>query len=237
MNKKDINIWKNIAFKTNSYRKNFDLIVDGDNVVTEYFGTISELRITEAKPPIPIGEYGFSVWNISLAKMLNININKLISIYKQENTYNELNEIENKVFDVNKYHKIIFVHSLIIHPEYRKIGVTEEFVEYLYRDFYYKDAAIIALIKPIQDNTINFDTYFKKKISIKISTSDDLGYNTIPAVEYYSLNKLTDKDNEASKYRLFSIAMKCGFQRIKESNLFIFNPDIIIERIKEKWSN
>jgi hypothetical protein len=226
-------VWKNVSFQTKSYRKNFDLIINGDNIITEYAGIISLLRLDEMKPPIFIGEYNFSTWNISVAKLLNININDLISSHKQEDTYVEYLNLNDKMFE--KYNKIVFIHNLIIHPEYRKIGISEEFVEYLFRDFHSDDTIILALVKPIQDNTINFDSYFTKKFNTETVNDDDSGYNTVAAVDYYSLDKLTDKDNESSKYRLFSVAVKCGFQRIKESNLFKFNPEIMIERMKKKY--
>jgi hypothetical protein len=227
-----------IVFDTQALRKNFDIVPKScDNIITEHTGTINEIRSIEKKPPIFIGEYGFSVWNILLAKMFDININKIIESYRIETTYNEIMTlIEDKIFDIYSYNKIVFVHGLIVHPDYRKIGITEEFAELLYRDYYADDIAIIALAKPIQNNRIDFNSHYKNKmIRIRSKLGDYDKFELIPAIEYYSLNQLMEKkDSEANKYRLFAVANKCGFQRINNSSLFLFKPDVIIDRIKEK---
>ena len=237
MDKRGWNIWNELTFKTQGYRKNFDLVTENENLITEHSGTISLLRITESKPPLIIGEYGFSVWNISLAKMLNVNLNNLIKSYKSENTYDEIMVlINNKEFDVNKYNRIIFIHGLVIHPDYRKLGITEEFIEFMYRDFYADNVAIIGLFKPIQNNLIDSDYYFKRhlvKVRNKMGSPE---HELIPATEYYSLNQLVEKtDTEMNEYKLFAVAKKCGFNRIDGSHLLLFNSEIIIERIKEKY--
>jgi len=239
MDNKGWDIWTNLAFKTQGYRKNFDLVTENENIITEHNGTISVLRIPEHQPPLTIGEFGFSTWNISLAKVLNINLNKLIKAYKAENTYEELQKlISNKEFDVGEYDRIVFIHGLVIHPDYRKLGVTEEFIEAMYRDYYADNVAIIGLVKPLQDNEIDADFYFRQKVvHIRKNFGITVDYDIIPAKEYYGLDKLNEKkDIESNEYRLFSVAARCGFQRIGNSHLFLFNPETIIERIIEKKS-
>lgn len=237
MDKKSWDIWTNLAFKTQGYRKNFDLVTENENIITEYNGTISILNIPERKPPIIVGEFGFSVWNISLAKMLKIGLNKLVKAHKAENTYEELMRLMNeKKFNIKDYDRIVLIHGLVVHPNYRKSGITEEFVEMMYRDFYAENIAVIALVKPIQDNEIDADFYFRQKmVHVKKILGVTLDYDVIPAIQYYGLDKLMEKkDVEANEYRLFSVATRCGFMRIDDSHLFILNPDKAIERIKEK---
>ena len=179
----------NIVFKTQSFRKNFDLILKNENIITECEGTISELRISERKLPLVIGEYGFSVWNISLAKLLNIDLIKLIKSHELENSYDELIKlIENNKFSIFNYDKIVIIHTLLIHPDYRKSEITEEFIECIYREYHSNNTAIIALVKPIQDNIIDSDFYFNHKtISIKNKIGNTNECNLIPTIEYYSL--------------------------------------------------
>ena len=236
MNRNDWNLWNNLTFKTLGYRKNFDLVSVNENIITLYDGMVSEIRMEKRKPPRPVGEYSFSVWNIDLAKKLGVDLERLIEVHDTENTYNEMYDVIKKnVIDVRDYKRIVFVHSFILNKNYRKHEITQEFVEMLYRDFYSEDTAIIMLVKPFQDNPIDADFYFNRKY-VKIKESlDDSDSRMISATEYYSLNELLKKeDSETNEYKLFALASKCGFKRINESYLFIFSPENILDRLKKK---
>ena len=239
MNRTDIKIWSNISFKTCAYRKNYDLITINENIITEYDGTVSLLRISEKKSPLIIGEYGFSVWNIELAKMLKINLNKLIAAHNIEDIYEELRfVIKNRLIDINDYKKLVLIHSLVLRADSRKHEIPEEFVEMLYRDFHADNTLIIALVKPFQNNAINFDYYFKRKtVMINNKIGDVKEKDTIPASEYYSLKEFGDKtDREFNEYKLFSVATRCGFSRIGESFLFRYEPTKTIDRLIDKFN-
>lgn len=235
MERQDWNLWNNITFKTQGFRKNFDIINANENLITEYDGSISELRLKNRKPPIPIGEFGFSVWNIGLGSRFAVNFNKLIKEHALEDTYSELMRvIKKKEINVNDYKKIVLVHTFILNKKYRKRGITEEFVEMLYRDFYAEDVAIIMLVKPFQNNLIDADFYFNRKYVYFREKIEDVP-QAIPATEYYSLHELVEKDDvEINEYKLFAVAHRCGFQRINESYLFLFSPEKIEERMIEK---
>lgn len=236
MNKEDWELLSNITFKTQSYRKNFDIINSDENFITEYDGTVSEIRLTKRKPPRPIGEYGFSIWNIDLGKKFDVDFIKLIQKHSFENTYDELvRVIKMKEINVLNYKKIVLVHTFILHKDYRKREITEEFVEMLYRDFYCDDVAIIMLVKPFQDNVIDADFYFNRK-TVLIRESFDFSVTiSVPATEYYSLNELLKKeDTEFNEYKLFAVANRCGFKRINGSHLFLFSPKKIVERMRNK---
>jgi hypothetical protein len=238
MNSNDWKLLVDITFKTQSYRRNFDLVNENESFITECDGTISHIRLSEHKSPVQVGEYGISIWNIGMGMNFGVDFYKLLSKHQIEATYSELNSIiENNLFDFKKYDKVILIHSFILREDYRKRGITEEFVELVYRDFYDKRNIIIALVKPFQDNPIDADYFFHNKI---ISVRDD-GSNKvdkIPAVEYYSLNNLLiKKDTEMNEYKLFSVATKCGFVRIDDSHLFMLSPEKTIERMKEKQKN
>lgn len=234
-----MNLWENITFKTQCYRKNFDLTNDNENIITECEGKISEIKISEHKPPFIVGEYGFSVWNIKLGKKFGVSMdfNRLIKEYADENTYDELLVlIKNKRIDITKFDKLVLVHNLVIHPVYRKHEICEEFVEMLYRDFYDDNVCILMLVKPFQDNPIDRDFYLNRRF---VELKEKLGMGEAPklirASEYYSLNDfLEKKDVEMNEYKLFNVASKCGFIRIDESYLFRFTPDKTINRILER---
>ena len=193
MKRLDWNLWSNIAFKTQGYRKNFDIINTNENFITEHDGIITQIRLIKHKPPRQVGEYGFSVWNIGLGKRFAVDFNKLIKEHAFEDTYDELiGVIKKKEIDIKDYKKIVLVHTFILKNDYRKRGITEEFVEMLYRDFYADDVAVIMLVKPFQDNLIDADFYFNRKYVLvreNIKTKGDV----IPATEYYSLNELMEK--------------------------------------------
>lgn len=236
MNRMDWNLWSNITFKTQTYRKNFDLINENEKYITECDGTISEIRINKRIPPRPVGEYGFSVWNIKLGNKFNVDFNKLIKEHAIENTYDELIDVINKnEININDYKKIVLIHTLVIHEDYRKRGVVDEFIEMIYRDFYDDDVAIIILVKPFQDNPIDADFYFNRKVVMVRDSLDIKEAIGVPAKEYYSLNDLVKNDDtEIIEYKLFAIANRCGFNRINESHLFIYNPDKTINRMETK---
>jgi hypothetical protein len=237
MNKENGIIWDNLTFKTINYCKNFDLVNDNENIITEHAGTISEIRIVEHKPPIIAGEFGLSVWNIELGKKFNVNFNKLIEEHKFELMYSELMKIiQNKNIDIEKFDKLILVNNLMLHPNYRKHGVTEEFVEYLHRVFYAKNDAIIALVMPFQNNPVDADFYFNQQtVEIRHSLQKTHEFETIPAHIYYSLNEFQKKtDKELNEYKLFSVATKCGFNRLDNSYLFIYSPEKIFQRMLKK---
>lgn len=236
MKTEDLKLWNTITFKTQSYRKNFDMINDNENFITECDGTISEVRLLKRKPPLHIGEYGFSIWNIELGNQFSVDFNKLITEHSFENSYKELiGLIKNKKIDIQKYKKILIIHSLVINKKYRKHEIVEEFIEMIYRDYYDKNVAIIFLVKPFQNNPIDYDFYIKRKhIFIRDSVLNNDGTN-VSAAEYYSLQEFLDKkDTELNEYKLFAIATRCGFKRIDESHLFIFSPEKINKRLVEK---
>lgn len=235
MERQDWNLWNNITFKTQGYRKNFDIINTNEKFITEYEGTISELRIDERKPPRPVGEYSFSVWNIELGEKFDVDFNKLVKQHGADDLYKELIEsVINNEFNIHDYKKIVLVQTLVLNKNYRKHGITEEFIEMLYRDFYCNDVAIIMLVKPYQNNLVNTE-YFKHKKVIVNETLKAVNAIGVPATEYYSLNELlNNEDIELNEYKLFAVANKCGFQRLNNSHLFLLSPEKIGARMLEK---
>lgn len=237
MEYENIKLWSNLTFKTRSYRKNFDLVTENENIITEYEGSVSELRIGEGKRPFIIGEYGFSVWNIGLAKLLNIDLNEILKAYSIENAYSELKQaVDSEEITLHKYKKVVLIHSFIVRADYRKRGVTEEFIEAMYRDFYDDETTIIMLTKPLQYNQIDDDYYRNHKFVTLLNNISDIDEaERIPAYEYYSLNDLYVKnDIEYNELKLFAVADRCGFVRIDETHLFLFIPDKTVVRMLMK---
>ena len=104
MNKTNSTLWNNLTFKTQNYRKNYDIINLNERFITECDGTISQLRLDERKPPRTVGEYGFSVWNIESGKQFNVNFDNLFREHAFEDTYGELIDVirMNKI-NINDY--------------------------------------------------------------------------------------------------------------------------------------
>jgi hypothetical protein len=236
MDKNDVSFWSNLTFTTECRRKILDFGIDDENIITPFEGNISILRLSESKPPYIIGDYAFEVWNIETAKLLNIDILKLANDMSCIGTYKEfINLIENKLINVFNYKRIIFIHSLIIHENYRKQGITEEFIEYIYRDYDSKENLILAFVKPIQANSFYNELCDEKTVQVIDRTDDKYVYDNVVASDYYSLNNVQKKeDNEINEYKLFALVQRCDFERIGESYLFKFTPNKTIKRLKEK---
>lgn len=237
MDEKKWNVLNKITFKTQGYRKNFDLITKNENIITEYVGDISLLRISQKKLPIIIGEYTFSVWDISLARLLNIDLENLLNAHHMIDAYNELSNAINKgIIDVITCNKIVLIHSIVIHSDFRKMEISEEFVESIYRDFHSPETLILAHVRPFQNNIHDLEYYTKfKNVVIPNDFSSENKYKSISAINYYSLQKFIDKpDIEKNEYKIFAVANRCGFTRINDSHIFQLIPDTIINRIKNK---
>lgn len=238
MTLEDIKLWNKISTKTTLFHKNYDMIELNDNIISEYDGTIAMLRFEEKKQPLTIGEFTISVWNLDVVNFYEGNVEALLGKYLDEDTYFEFNRVINETnYDFLKYKKIIFIHSLILRPDFRKRGVTEEFIEFIYRNFYADNHAIFALVKPIQENYINSVFYSnEKKVKFAIYNEDNVvSYESQSAFEYYSLNNEYEKnDEELNHYKLFSVASKCGFKRLGDGFLFEFDPSMTVKRLMKK---
>jgi len=231
MNLIDYHILENITFNIHSYRNNFDFIYDFDNIITECDGFISLSRMNEKKLPLTIGEFNLSIINISLLRLLKIDLVSLLNNYSFMRIYNEiLNLINKNNIDITKYDKIVLIHSLVIQKEYRKHGITEEFIEMIYREYYSEKTLILALVLPFQYNEIDFDYYHKRRKLVNENNNTKTS-----AFNYYKLDEFLYKnDMETNEYKLFTLFSKCGFNRICDSIIFQFNPDTIINRITDK---
>lgn len=232
-----MNQFEDITFKTLSYRKNYDMIVKNENIITELEGTITNLRIEKDKLPELIGEFELSIWNVRVANLLRHNLYELLKSEEGVNTYDELSNIVSQgKFDLNKYNKIVFVHTLLIRDDYRGTGITEEFVEYLYREYYNDDnTIIIALVKPFQNNRPDYLYFINERV---VRSKDELHGNEkiSTTLEFFSLNKFIEKDDdEMNEYKLFSAAKKCGFKRMNDDfHLFELDTDIVEKKLISK---
>jgi hypothetical protein len=233
----DIRFLSKLTFKTTAYRKNYDFITQDENIITECEGTISVLRLKEKKHPLIIGEYAFSIWNIELANMLKFDLYKLLKKFHSEDTYDELKSIvDSGLFDMMKYKKIVLLHSLVVHADYRKMFVTEEYIESIYRDYYDDGVAILALVKPYQNNGNDKEYYEEKLLKLLSAVKDTNNFENITASDYYSLKDFETKDDtEINEYKLFSVATRCGFNRIGDTHIFKFSPTKTVNRLLSKY--
>jgi hypothetical protein len=218
---------------------NFDFFCGNDNIITECGGEIlytNKERILERKLPILIGEYSLSVWDIDLANLFDLNIINLISDNPHPLYEELLALINSNDFKINQYSKLIIINSLLIHKDYSNKGITEEFIETMFREYYNDKNAIIAYVIPFQNNPMDKNDYIKEKTVLIKENNDNKTYT---ANEYYGLSRFLDKkDHETNKLKLFSLATKCGFIRLDDkSNLFLLKQDKVLKRIFEKFNN
>lgn len=237
---KNAELWENISFKTTLFHKNYDLVVNNENIITDMEGEISKLNIGKRKLPDLIGIYDLSSINLHIARLLNHDgvdaIGSRGYLWPNERLIESFSELHDLIVDkqinLNNYDKIILIHMLTISKKYRGLNVVNEFMEYVYRNHYNERVGIFAYVKPFQNNYIGKTDYLygrKCKQDDKIST----------AHEHFLLNDFYDKtDYEINCYKLFSVANKCGFNRIDDNkNLFIFDPTKIIKYMKSKLTN
>lgn len=241
INKENLKLWDEITFKTISYTKNFDFLLSNEQFITEYDGEISKIRFDEKKPPLLIGEFGISVWNFDLSNLLAIDLKPLLKEYSLDiDSYNEIHDLLiNKKLSLESIDKLVIIQHFLIKTEYRKRGISEEFAEFIYRNFYTtKNVMILMLVKPIQNDPMNYDYYFNlRSIKERLMVGDENQYKIIPASKYFNLEEFLEKeDNELNNYKLFSLANKCDFKRISNSHIFEFKPNKIINRIQKKHS-
>ena len=234
MNKEQYITIRDLSFKTIGYHKNFDLMITGESIINEYEGKISKLQILQKKLPLQVGEYSISTWDLDLGRKLKVNIFELFQIHADEPTYDEFNKLikDNQSY-VNDYNKIVFIHSLILTEDYRKKQIVEEFTEFIYREYHNEKILIVALVLPVQYNSESLNFY----TNINWIINQDDNSLKLPASKYYGLDKIIsdNPDQELNEIKLFSVAQKCGFERIDESYLFKLNPTKIIERLEVKW--
>ena len=229
-------ILNKLTFKTISYNKNTNIIFRDDSFVTEYEGIITKLRIEEEKPPLQIGEFSMSQMNVDIAKNFNADINSFLLKRVKEDCYTDLAWlVKREKFNFNEFDKVLFIHNIIIRPDHRKLGVTEEFIEYIYRTFFRKGIKIIFLVKPFQLKKDDFNYFMQEKvIDVRIRISDR-SLQSFPAKSYYALDDLMQiNDIELSEYKLFALASRCGLYRINDSYVFEFEPEKIIKRLQRK---
>ena len=224
-------LWKDITFKNTSYRKNYDLASPNDSIVTECNGTIHKTNTNLKEPAILIGEYAISIWDLRLGQLLTKRILDILKYYKNETVYSSLiKEIKRGNVQIDNYDRLVIVHSLIIHPNYRKNSLPEEFLEMVYREWYHDKCIIIIHTKPIQYNKGNYDYYFNH---LKVEPMK--GIEPTPAVDYYGLSSfIADKDEERDHYRVYGVAKRCGMNRVGRSNLFTLSPEWSINRVIQK---
>jgi len=239
---KDLDVLKKIIFKSKTYYRNFDFIDNNELFISEHQGIISYNRMDENKYPLQVGEYYFTIYNTGLAKLCNIDLikNNLLK-HKNEGSYVDLIDIikhsNNFKKNIKTYNKIIYINNFILKDEYKKLGITEEFSEFLFKNYYDDNTLILWLIKPIQLILDDFEYFMKEKI-IEVKSSIKNKYiEQILAKEYYMLDKYINiNDIEMNTYLLFDKAIKCGFKRIMNSYIFKYEPNIndMISKIKEK---
>jgi len=235
----NINLWRTLKFKYTAHSSNYDILTSSDNLITEYTGEIIKLRFIDNKPPLPIGDFSFSVWDFGLDRILN---NNLIDVMNsgfglKNHPYFSIYEFLKKgVLNIKTINKLIIIHSLILHPSFRGKDISQEFVEFIYKQFADNENNIILLnATPIQYNEEDFEYYNNFK-SIEIKEDLKLPATIIKAKEYYNFEKLSSGDDEKDLYKVWGVASKCNFNHIENSNIFILNTNGVLNRMLHKHS-
>ena len=232
----NMKLWHMLKFKDNAHLSNFDILTENDNLIVEHTGEIIKLRFLEDKPPLPIGDFSYSIWNFKFDKMINNNLLSIMKDYmgNENHPYVDLYRIlSDKTLNIQNIDRLIVIHTLILHEDYRKKNIPEEFVEFIYKQFNNDKDIVICNTTPIQHNFEDFDYYNNFK-SIEIKNSLNLPATIIKAKDYYKINELASDDDEIDLYKVYGVASRCGFNRIEETNLFILNTNRVLNRMLHK---
>jgi hypothetical protein len=236
-------LWYMLKFNDNVRTSNFDTLNSNDNLISEHIGDIKKLRYIDNKAPIPIADFSYSVWNFKLDRIIN---NKLINVmsdfiktfidnglFKNHQYFEIFNAFKNKTLNINTVDRLIIINTLIVHPEYKGKNIPEEFVEFIYKQFNNENDIILSITVPIQNNYEDFNHYNKYK-SIEIKNDIKTPTTIIKAKDYYDLNNLKSDDEEIDFYKVYSVATRCGFDRINDTNIFILKPKVVLDRLLKK---
>ena len=238
-NIEDVELWKNLTFKSICYHRNFDLTIPNENIITEYDGNILKVRIKEKKLPVTVGEFSYSTWNLRLGRNLKFKIKKLFEIYSDEIQYEAfVEQLKNKNIKLKEYDKLVFIDRIVLHDRFRKHDICDEFMEFIYRNYYDSKTLIVTYIKPVQEDLVDEEFYLNyKQIQVKENIKSILPVKNVLARDYYKLDEfMINYDKEISTYKLFALATKCGFERVNESKIFIYNTNHTIKRLKYKFN-
>ena len=233
----NINLWRTIKFKHTAHSSNYDMLSDSDSLITEYTGEIIKLRFVDNKPPLPIGDFSFSVWDFNLDRKLNNDLINVMGEYLdlKNHPYKSIyNIIKEDKISLKSINKLIIIHSFILHPSFRGKGLAEEFTEFVYKLYGIDDYNIILLnATPIQYNEEDYDYYNNFK-SIEIKDDLKSPATIIKAKEYYNFANLTSGDEETDLYKVWGVASKCNFNHIENTNIFILNKNGALNRLLHK---
>lgn len=237
MSEFNFNIIENLAFKTLTYHKNYDLLYDGHKFFISCEGTISKLRIIERKPPLIIGEYDFDIVDLATMKLLNYDISSIDGDNFGDILITEFfNMIKSNEFEIENYDKAILLNNLILTKEFRGKFVSDEFIEMMFRNYYDERTIILGLFLPIQYNKNNSNSFLNERVVRNKLKAGVEEYHTIPAVDYYSLRELNTRDDEEyDTYKIYSVADRLGFRRLNlETSMFVFEPEKTRKRMFRK---
>ena len=232
MQHKNREVLNNIVFRTTSFDRNEPLIYNNDNILTEGSGTITHVDFSAREHSnILVGEFEYTIWNLNYSRELNVNAIPLIKEHVRigQEQYNQIQNLnENEILNFNMINKLIIIHSFILNKKYKKLSIPEEFTEFLYKKYFQKNNKILIYSKPIQDNPIDLDYYCNEKKII----NNKKHYS---GRSYFDLdNLINEKDSEMNKYKVYSVASRCGFKRLGESDIFELKPTIIKNKINNK---
>ena len=88
--------------------------------------------------------------------------------------------------------------------EYRKKHITEEFIEFIYSEFYDEKTLIVVLALPIQYDEVIMDSIIYNNFIEMREKSSNINIEKINSNEYYGMNELISKtDHELNEIKLF----------------------------------
>lgn len=230
--KKDIRLffinYERIVFEVTTRTSNVDVLTPNDSMITICDGIIRDVKPNKT---IKIGDFNINIIHIGMADILNVKFDDIIKGLAFGELCDDLTTINNdNSTHLNSYKKVIIVSAFILIKKYRKKNILDEFLEFLYKNYYNKDYLILFQALPFQYNEIMSELVFT------FNATDSKGKITDNTIyDYYELNEFEKEDDqELNKFKLYGHMTKHGCKRIGDTDMFRFYPHYIENKIIDK---
>lgn len=199
-------------------------LVDPDETYDQFYEGMM-LKIDLDKKPKTIGMFELHTYDLKKSKMFN-SYDEVLEIleelsYDKNSRFHKLTELikdygEMSIFNLDK---VLFLKSVIIHPDYRGQGIFKELIKSIYLTQYNKGSLFIINSAPIQNVSDEFDFHMKQYyINVK---NDDGTISNLTTGNYFDLHTLPSAD-EGYNYKLYAKMQSLNLTQFEDSELFYF---------------
>ena len=230
----DLKFLTTLNFNYEFKHSNFGLFAPNELFIMYNQGYIMKTRIEENKYPKLVGLFDLEIHNFQMAENYNTKEYLINSLIESNINYIDRNKdiVElSKNIDLSKISKFLFLKNLIIHPDFRGKGITQELIKNIFFTHYIDNTIIVCNAIPLQHNK-NEESLYLTDDNYIITVNNDIEYNSKnknliieenhSAKKYFKINNLINNnfDQEISEYKLFNLLTSMNFERVETTNYF-----------------